>query len=317
MKHISRITSLAALFAVGIFNTVTSQAQTFLTNGLVAYYQFNGNANDSSGNGNNATTHGMFSYGTDSSLARNFIQTTGDHSNPLSITQYTNGGYVLFPDLTGKVTNNITVTFWAKSTDSRIYDLPEAFGMCNFNQKFMFLDLGQGFCIGDTSSQNIVIPDVVTNISGVWKHYVIAYQPGNFSGFIDGKLVGQSNVTVSALALTPGALGWHQWATGQSANGSWEFANARIYNRALSQNEVAQLYAIESTPSVGLAYAVKPTFSNLAIGTNYQLQVSTSLTGTFTNFGSPFTATTNYMVYPQYFDVAGWGQLFFRVKTSP
>src|SRR4051794_3817806 len=34
------------------------QAQTFLTNGLVAYYPFNGNANDASGNGRNGTVHG-------------------------------------------------------------------------------------------------------------------------------------------------------------------------------------------------------------------------------------------------------------------
>ena len=37
---------------------LTASAQTFLTNGLVAYYPFNGNANDASGNGNNGTNHG-------------------------------------------------------------------------------------------------------------------------------------------------------------------------------------------------------------------------------------------------------------------
>jgi hypothetical protein len=34
------------------------QAQSFLTNGLVAYYPFNGNANDESGNGNDGTLAG-------------------------------------------------------------------------------------------------------------------------------------------------------------------------------------------------------------------------------------------------------------------
>src|SRR5205823_407204 len=33
-------------------------SQTFLTNGLVAYYPFNGNANDASGNGNNGLVSG-------------------------------------------------------------------------------------------------------------------------------------------------------------------------------------------------------------------------------------------------------------------
>src|SRR6266481_5719305 len=37
---------------------VSGYAQSFLTNGLVAYYPFNGNANDASGNGNNGTLVG-------------------------------------------------------------------------------------------------------------------------------------------------------------------------------------------------------------------------------------------------------------------
>ena len=35
-----------------------ASAQNFLTNGLVAYYPFNGNANDATGNGNNGEVHG-------------------------------------------------------------------------------------------------------------------------------------------------------------------------------------------------------------------------------------------------------------------
>jgi hypothetical protein len=38
--------------------TMPVQAQSFLTNGLVAYYPFNGNANDASGNGNNGIVQG-------------------------------------------------------------------------------------------------------------------------------------------------------------------------------------------------------------------------------------------------------------------
>ena len=69
-------------------------------------------------------------------------------------------------------------------------------------------------------------------------------------------------------------------------------------------------------PLLGLLKAVKPSFSNLWIGTNYQLQVSGDL-NTWTNHGSPFTATNAFMVYPQYWDVDNWGSLFFRLKTNP
>ena len=58
MKYISRTMRLAALLIVGISIAVNGDAQTYLTNGLVAYYPFNGNANDASGNGHNGTNHG-------------------------------------------------------------------------------------------------------------------------------------------------------------------------------------------------------------------------------------------------------------------
>jgi hypothetical protein len=65
-----------------------------------------------------------------------------------------------------------------------------------------------------------------------------------------------------------------------------------------------------------MAYAVKPTFNNLWVGTNYQLQVSSSLAAGFTNYGSAFTATNTSMIYPNYFDVANWNQLYFRLQQQ-
>jgi hypothetical protein len=67
---------------------------------------------------------------------------------------------------------------------------------------------------------------------------------------------------------------------------------------------------------IGLLKAVKPTFSDLFIGTNYQLQTSTELS-IWTNQGSPFTATNPVMTYPQYFDVDNWGKLLFRLQATP
>ena len=56
--------SMKTTKAVFIILTITTtalalqvQAQSFITNGLVAYYPFNGNANDESGNGYNGTVH--------------------------------------------------------------------------------------------------------------------------------------------------------------------------------------------------------------------------------------------------------------------
>jgi hypothetical protein len=90
----------------------------------------------------------------------------------------------------------------------------------------------------------------------------------------------------------------------------------RLYTRALSSNEVAQLYAIEAGPRVDLIKAVKPSFSYLTLGSNYQLQLSGDLS-TWTNQGSAFTATNASMIYPQYWDVDNWNQLYFRLQVAP
>lgn len=58
MKRI--ITSLAVLFTFACMISMPVAANTALaglSDGLVAYYPFNGNANDESGNGNNGTVN--------------------------------------------------------------------------------------------------------------------------------------------------------------------------------------------------------------------------------------------------------------------
>ena len=83
-----------------------------------------------------------------------------------------------------------------------------------------------------------------------------------------------------------------------------------------SASEVQQLYVYESGPRLNLIRAVKPSFSNLTLTTNYQLQVSGDLS-TWTNQGSAFTATNTSMIYPQYWDVENWNELFFRLQVAP
>jgi hypothetical protein len=50
--------SLFGILAITTALAVQVQAQSFLTDGLVAYYPFHGNANDASGNGNDGTLVG-------------------------------------------------------------------------------------------------------------------------------------------------------------------------------------------------------------------------------------------------------------------
>jgi hypothetical protein len=74
--------------------------------------------------------------------------------------------------------------------------------------------------------------------------------------------------------------------------------------------------AVSPGPEVQLILAVKPAFSNLEVGTKYQLQLSDNL-GIWTDQGVPFAATATAMEYPQYWDVINWRKLFFRVQIVP
>ena len=102
---------------------------------------------------------------------------------------------------------------------------------------------------------------------------------------------------------------WDRWFCGA-------IDDVRLYDRALSDSEVRELYALESGPRVGLIKAVKPSFSNLSIGTKYQLQVSSDMDA-WTDEGSAFTATSPNMVYAQYSEVENWNSLYFRLQVVP
>jgi hypothetical protein len=100
---------------------------------------------------------------------------------------------------------------------------------------------------------------------------------------------------------------------GPIAEGQLWADNFRITNSAigspLPQVSLAEIFQ----PTL----AVQPTFANLISSANYQLQITTNLEGTFTNYGSPFTATNSTSIYPQYFIVTNWNQLFFRLQVAP
>ena len=131
--------------------------------------------------------------------------------------------------------------------------------------------------------------------------------------YIDGALIGVNSVDLALEPVRSIRIGMNSYPTG---NYLGRTDDVRIYNRALSSNEVEQLYAVEFGRRVDLIKAVKPSFSYLSLGANYQLQVSSDM-NTWTNQGAAFTATNSSMVYPQYWDVDNWSKLFFRLQVSP
>jgi len=67
---------------------------------------------------------------------------------------------------------------------------------------------------------------------------------------------------------------------------------------------------------IALIQAVVPAFSDLLIGSNYQLQVSENLIS-WANQGAAFTATNPILIYPGFFAVTNMNQLYFRLQGAP
>jgi hypothetical protein len=205
-----------------------------LSRGLVAYYLFNGNANDESGNGNHGTVHGAklttdrfgnanraYSFNGANDYIRVQNSDTLDLVNDFSIGFWIKPnrphiGMILNKHFTGS--NNDGSWFLCFRDDNKIYFQASP----NFN--------------GDTHSNAIDI--------SVWNSVLFVYSTldNSWRFFINGKLNNSGktlfNVRHTSSDLYIGSEGQY----GNYFNGTMD--DIRIYNRALSESEIQALYQL-------------------------------------------------------------------------
>jgi hypothetical protein len=228
---------------------------TDITSGLVARYDFDGNATDSSGNNNHASPAGSYSF-----IAGGHTN-SAIHINGDGALFYSGGGFVGLPQFGPALNQGVSVSLWVKDesigTDPvgeeqyvslGAVELPQIGISLNRNNPnsptlTFFLDP-----VGTGSHPGIVfftqaIPDLAA-YSSSWKHLVLVYEPGRFAAFVNGVKIGEGAGTFTGFPVATAALGRHWWSAGgaSSARMSATFDDVLIYNRALSDAEVSQLY---------------------------------------------------------------------------
>jgi hypothetical protein len=304
------------VFGLAFCNAI--HAQTFLTNGLVAYYSFSGNANDASGSGNNGTTQNV-NFVTDRYGSVQGALTCSNASSCIIVADS--------PSL--EINNHLTMSAWINVATNQAGGGVAIKGVVgdfsNFGLSVFRSGTNLTFTYDKTSG--IAGPTAPSLSNGRWQQIVVAIsEPDNAMKFyVNGQLVTTPIVTYAGSFDTNNVSGvidasefGNLYLGNNNSDGlaGGSFAGAiddvRIYNRTLSDSEVQQLYQAESTPNVNLVKAVTVSFGNLSIGTNYQLQVTTDITS-WTNFGTPFTATNTFLIYSNYWNVSDWNQLFFRL----
>lgn len=295
--------SLFGILTITAALAVQVQAQTFLTNGLVAYYPFNGNANDTSGYLNNP-------------VLNTAILTTDRFNLPNSAYSFSGTQDIQYADSPQLDTiTNLTVSCWVKTTNT--YN-----GFYGIVCKATGSNPWVGFQVGIYQNHAQIEVDLlgfsgaIPINDGKWHSICAVFDHANslLIIFVDGVLDTHYSTPETSI-ITPFPLYIGAGRGGVSLfTGSID--EVRIYNRALATNEVAQLFALESPPIINIQKAVYLTSSNLWTGSNYQVQASSDLIN-WTNQGSAFTATTNYWHSTNYWDVPNWSQLFFRVQLAP
>ncbi len=234
-----------------------------LSDGLVAYYPFNGNANDESGNGNNGTVHGA--------------TLTTDRSGHVNSAYSFYGSYIYIGKpvpLSVAAKNEITLAAWINPP---VYPSSNDLGMIIGSQcdpcgtagaaihldgRYMHGGIPGGICfqIGlenygwtTTSSEGTTGVAVPLN---QWSHVVATWKSGDTKKvYINGQLVTNWptvwNGNIKYTSDTGMEIG-RQPDAGRYFNGAID--DLRIYNRALSDSEVQQLYSGASPSAIVKPY---------------------------------------------------------------
>src|ERR1035438_2371446 len=171
--------------------------------------------------------------------------------------------------------------------------------------------------------------------NGVNTYSANSSQPGSTPGMYAGGIVATSDYLALPSSTVSDTYGFWlagattlvQWTgstlqdgafgSASRANGSWIWWHDLI---TTTPHDVPGGWAIADSgtpvPILNLRKAVYVDSSNLKIGANYQLQFSTDL-NTWTNSGTAFTATNSIWRTTNYWDVANWNSLYFRLQVAP
>lgn len=227
-----------------------------IPNGLVAYYPFDGNANDISGNGHHGTIHG------------NVTLTTGRKNDSNGAYQFPGQAmnYISVPNSSDLNNDSFTINAWVY-TDKNDYNknyIVDKGRDINVGTYRLGVD-GVGACTkynGTNGASVKRIPEVRQ-----W-HMITGTVTGNKAKFyIDGKLAAENTLTTNFKCNTsdPLTIGMHYY---NGCPSGWAYAyygkidDLSIFNRALSSEEIAELYDFNGDYQISTQNKTASTYNN-------------------------------------------------------
>ena len=290
---------ICGLFVLSFFSSFLNAD---LNNGLVAWYPFDGNASDMSGNGKHGTVHGA-----------TLVADRHGHANKA----YSFDGVNDYISMIIATNNDLTFSAWIK-IDSFSNQYPKVFDL---GSSYPFFRIGFAGNTNSNVTAGIVgkMDSLSTTAAGThgsilsygiqptntWLNVVSSLGvSSNHTTYLNGQLVQQSNYT-----YTPSSTGNLKIGT-DFAMGASHFFNGsidgiRIYNRALSTAEVLALYNLEK-PKISLTdsnfqTAVNLWFSDEANANATYGHISDWNTSGVTNMANAFKDRSTFNE-----DISGW-----------
>ncbi len=221
-----------------------AQQPAFLTNGLVAYYPFNGNANDESGNGKNGYLRPVAKYADDrfsynnSCIELNGIDGVGENGVLID--------HVLFNSLDKEFTLNI----WALSADSskRMQTLFNTMPHNGFALSYNYTgDQKLQYLVGDGTGWGTPW-GYSTNMfpGGSWMMVTWVISETNYKVYVNGRLESELPRSVKGWSSTD----FKMLIGCDQSTGLWEvfrgkLDDVRIYRKSLSEQEIVKIYEYE------------------------------------------------------------------------
>ena len=264
MKTI-KLSILAALFLCGLF--LNAQIP---TNGLVAYYPFNGNANDESGTGNNGTVNGA-------------VLTTGHFGNANSAYSF-NGtsNNITVNDSPLFNVESWTVSAWYKTTNNS--SVPQRIthkqqGATGSNYLSIIMRYGKIYGSATNGSGEIKAQDAAVTSDGNWHNVVYTRNDiaNYYKLYVDGILKDSVADTYGNLANTSSFIIGSTGITSNYWNGCLD--DIGVWDRELVPTEINQIF------NNGICYQTITVTDTLIINAN--------LTGF-----SPVTFQNSIKIYP-------------------
>ena len=218
------------VFFLGLFSLFMPQALADIGDGLVGYWPFNGNSNDKSGNGNHSTEFGNLCY-----VDGKVLQAASFDGN---------SAYILTPEL-NLIENEITIALWIKMKNAPVESVQFIEASTAIGEIHLETRGGTSskvsFCVPNSThlySTPLPVEEFV--------HIVAVFSSSNrykkiyLNGVIDAQTIsgGTANIT------TDFAIGRDPERPIQYMDGLID--ELFIYNRALSEEEIKELYELSS-----------------------------------------------------------------------